>query len=216
MIGSVFCRVVLASDMSCTSSGHGRKGAAAVLEEAGCVRADDKTSNEIIKEMIDKSNFKKEARLRAEREPKINHVLENSQESKMVATISDKLSKQIHNQSEQIELISQRLIWSLRGFGDRLHRNACNIPFTDRSFVKASEHVLHLIVEMRASVNTARTTLMREMQASHKHIHTRVFDPPPPLRPSANSGVSTDLLCFARETRALRIALYGEMHQRYA
>ena len=83
----------------------------------------------------------------------------------MVATISDKLSKQISHQSEQIELISQRLIWGLRGFGDRLDRNACNIPFTDKSFVKAANHVLHLIIEMRSSVNTARSTLMREMQA---------------------------------------------------
>ena len=56
------------------------------------------------------------ARLRAEREPRIQHVLENSQESKMVATISDTLSKKIAAQSAQIELISQRLIWALRGF----------------------------------------------------------------------------------------------------
>jgi len=35
--------------------------------------------------MIARSSQKKEARLRAEREPKILHVLENSQESKMVA-----------------------------------------------------------------------------------------------------------------------------------
>ena len=47
-----------------------------------------------------------------------------------MATISDKLSKEIADQSAQIELISQRLIWALRGFGDRLHRNSCNIPFT--------------------------------------------------------------------------------------
>ena len=82
----------------------------------------------------------------------------------MVATISDKLSKEINNQSAQIELISQRLIWGLRGFGDRLHRNFCNIPFTDKSFVKASEHVLHLVTEMRTSVNLSRSTLMAEMQ----------------------------------------------------
>jgi hypothetical protein len=99
-----------------------------------------------------------------EREPKIKHTLENSQESKMVATISDKLSKEINNQSAQIELISQRLIWGLRGFADRLHRNFCNIPFTDKSFVKASEHVLHLVTEMRTSVNLSRSTLMAEMQ----------------------------------------------------
>lgn len=143
---------------------HGRKGAAAVLEEAGCVRSTDKTSTEVFKEMIENANQKKEKRLRTEREPKIQHVLENSQESKMVATISDKLSKEIANQSAQIELISQRLIWALRGFGDRLHRNACNIPFQDKTFIKSSEHVLHLIIEMRRSVNTSRSTLMAEMQ----------------------------------------------------
>jgi len=144
---------------------HGRKGAAAVLEEAGCVKSDDdKTSAEVFKQMIAQSNMKKEARLRAERQPKINHVLENSQESQMVATISDKLSKAISNQSAQIELISQRLIWGLRGFGDRLRKNACNIPFTDKQFVKAAEHVLDLVNEMHTSVNNSRSTLMAEMQ----------------------------------------------------
>jgi len=143
---------------------HGRKGAAALLEEAGCVRSNDKTSKDVIKGMIEKSNMKKEVRLKTEREPKINHVLENSQESKMVATISDKLSKEIADQSAAIELISQRLIWALRGFGDRLHRNSCNIPFTDKTFVKASEHVLRLVSEMRTSVNNSRSTLMAEMQ----------------------------------------------------
>ena len=54
----------------------------------------------------------------------------------MVATISDKLSKEIADQSLQIQRISQRLIWGLRGFVDRLHRNACNIPFTDTLFVQ--------------------------------------------------------------------------------
>ena len=52
---------------------HGRKGAAAVLEEAGCVRSTDKTSDAMFKEMIANSNMKKEARERIEREPKIKH-----------------------------------------------------------------------------------------------------------------------------------------------
>jgi hypothetical protein len=38
----------------------------------------------MMKQMIESSNLKKEDRLKAEREPKIAHVLENSQESKMV------------------------------------------------------------------------------------------------------------------------------------
>ena len=143
---------------------HGRKGAAALLEEAGCVRTTDSKSKQVINEMIEKSNMKKEGRLRAERDPKIRHVLENSQESKMVAAISDKLSKEIAAQSGQIELISQRLIWSLRGFVQRLQRNNCNIPFEDRSFVKAAEHVLKLVNEMRSSVNNSRSSLMAEMQ----------------------------------------------------
>ena len=81
-----------------------------------------------------------------------------------VATISDKLSKEIADQSAAIEQISQRLIWALRGFGDRLLRNSCNIPFTDKTFVKASEHVSRLVSEMRTSVNGSRSTLMAEMQ----------------------------------------------------
>ena len=88
----------------------------------------------------------------------------NSQESKMVAAISDKLSKEIAAQSGQIELISQRLIWSLRGFVQRLQRNNCNIPFEDSSFVKAAEHVLKLVNEMRSSVSNSRSSLMAEMQ----------------------------------------------------
>ena len=143
---------------------HGRKGAAALLEEAGCIRNTDAKSKEVINEMIERSNMKKEERLRLEREPKIKHVLDNSQESKMVATISDKLSKEIAAQSAQIELISQRLIWALRGLGQRLLRNSCNIPFTERSFVRAAEHLLNLVEEMRASVNGSRSSLMAEMQ----------------------------------------------------
>jgi hypothetical protein len=87
---------------------HGRKGAAAVLEEAGCLNASSGSTN-VIKEMIEQSRLKKEARERKvqhicslalqltvvgrreggaptdklkldqEREPKIQHVLENSQ-----------------------------------------------------------------------------------------------------------------------------------------
>jgi hypothetical protein len=38
----------------------------------------------------------------------------------MVATISDKLSKEIANQSSQIELISHRLIWALKGNTNQL------------------------------------------------------------------------------------------------
>lgn len=144
---------------------HGRKGAAALLEEAGCIQSsDNKVSKEVIKQMIDQSNRKTEERLKKEREPQIRHVLDNSQESKMVATISDKLSKEIADQSTQIEIISQRLIWALRGFGDRLVNNSCNIPFTDQTFVKASLHVLHLVSEMSMSVNKSRCSLMAEMQ----------------------------------------------------
>ena len=143
---------------------HERKGAAALLEEAGCVRDTDAQSKDVLREMIERSNMKKEARLRAEREPKIRHVLDNSQESKMVATISDKLSKEIAAQSEGIEIISRRLIWGLRGFGTRLQANDCNIPFSDRTFVKSAEHVLKLVNEMRASVNASRSSLTAEMQ----------------------------------------------------
>ena len=143
---------------------HERKGAAALLEEAGCVRDSEAHSKDVLREMIERSNMKKEVRLRAEREPKIRHVLDNSQESKMVATISDKLSKQIAAQSEGVEMISQRLIWGLRGFGTRLQANDCNIPFSDRTFVKSAEHVLQLINEMRGSVNSSRSSLTAEMQ----------------------------------------------------
>ena len=142
---------------------HDRKGAAALLEEAGCVRTTDSKSKEVINEMIERSNMKKEERQRAEREPKVRRIVENSQESKMVATISDKLSKTIALQSSQIELISKRLIWALRGFGQRLQRNACSIPFTDNAFTKATEHLIRLVIEMQESVNKSRSILTSEM-----------------------------------------------------
>lgn len=42
---------------------HGRKGAAAVLEEAGCLQA-SAGSQDVIKDMIEQSHLKKEMRLR--------------------------------------------------------------------------------------------------------------------------------------------------------
>ena len=115
-------------------------------------------------QLMDQSQLKKEARLAAERKPKIDHMLMNSQESKMVAAISDTLSKLIADQSAQIELVSKRLIWALRAFRDRLYRNSFNIPFTDNTFLKTTEHALHLVVEMRESVHSSRSSLMAEMQ----------------------------------------------------
>ena len=115
-------------------------------------------------QLMDQSQLKKEARLAAERKPKIDHMLMNSQESKMVAAISDTLSKLIADQSAQIELVSKRLIWALRAFRDRLYRNSFNIPFTDNTFLKTTEHALRLVVEMRESVHSSRSSLMAEMQ----------------------------------------------------
>ena len=43
--------------------------------------ATDKVSKEMIKEMIEMSNMKKQARLRTEREPKISYMLENRYET---------------------------------------------------------------------------------------------------------------------------------------
>jgi ankyrin repeat protein len=64
---------------------HDRKGAAALLEESSGMRLGEVINEDSMREMIARSSQKKETRLRAEREPKILHVLENSQESKMVA-----------------------------------------------------------------------------------------------------------------------------------
>ena len=40
----------------------------------------------------------------------------------MAATITDELSARISEGSSEIELMSKRLIWALKGFGERLHR----------------------------------------------------------------------------------------------
>jgi hypothetical protein len=70
----------------------------------------------------------------------------------------------IAQQSTQIKETSQRLLWALRGFSDRLLLNSCDIPFTDASFASCAEHVLVLVHEMKAVVSGSRTSLMAEMQ----------------------------------------------------
>jgi ankyrin repeat protein len=64
---------------------HDKKGCAALLEESRGMGLGEVINEDSMREMIECSREKKETRLRAEREPKILHVLENSQESKMVA-----------------------------------------------------------------------------------------------------------------------------------
>ena len=49
-------------------------------------------------------------------------------------------------------------------FGNRLYNNNWAIPYTDKAFLKSSQHLVFLIGEMRASVNRARSTLIAEMQ----------------------------------------------------
>ena len=46
--------------------------------------ATDEASKQMIEDMMHNSHMKKQARLRAEREPKINHVLENRCEGSVI------------------------------------------------------------------------------------------------------------------------------------
>ena len=91
----------------------------------------------------------------------------------MIATISNKLSKEIAAQSTQIKLISQRLIWGLRGLVDRLNQNSCNIPFTDKTFAQAAQHVLLLVCEMCSLVKGSRASLMDQMQGIYTDADIR-------------------------------------------
>jgi len=157
----IFCAIIVCNNCSTAT--------------ADCQKNAPHKQQQVFHEMIEKSNMKKEVRLSNERVPKIKHMLENSQESKMVATISDKLAKEISNQSSQIELISQRLLWSFRGVGERLIHNSFNIPFTEKTFVKSANHLVKLVTEMRLLVNASRTSLQAEMQGDEAAADCRIW-----------------------------------------
>lgn len=70
-----------------------KREAKEMIKQKAAEKVAQEAAEAILKDMILRSNQKKEERLAAERKPKIQHLLANSQEMKMVSTISDKLSK---------------------------------------------------------------------------------------------------------------------------
>ena len=138
---------------------HERKGAAAILEEAGGARRGDSTLEDIIR----KQDVMKEASKKAARGPKIQHLVKNSQESSALRITIGKLSKEINEQRTNVEPVVQRMIWAIKNFDTRLTNNAGTIPFRDKAFIKASNHVLNLANELREIAFAGRAALDAEM-----------------------------------------------------
>jgi hypothetical protein len=129
------------------------------LEEAGGARRSDSTLEDVIK----KQDEIKESSIKAARGPKIHHLLKNSQESSALRITEGKLSKEITEQRTKVEPVVQRMIWAMKNFDTRLVNNAGSIPFRDKAFIKASNHVLNLANELREIAFASRAALDAEM-----------------------------------------------------
>jgi ankyrin repeat protein len=138
---------------------HERKGAAAILDEAGGVRQGDNQ----LAEVVQKQDAERQVMSQASRVPKIEHMVKNSQESSALRITTGKLSKEIAEQRGKVEPVLQRVIWAMKGFDARIKASHGNIPLHDRAFVKAANHVLELANNLREIVVEARASLDAEM-----------------------------------------------------
>jgi len=147
---------------------HKRKGAAAILEEAGGCRSGDPR----LKQIVQQSNLDREIHNRLVREPKISHLVKNSQESSALRITSGKLSKEISEQRSKVDPVVQRMVWAIKGFDSRLKANGGAIPLDDKTFIKAAEHCLKLVGEVRETVISCRAALDAEMGSGKKILRT--------------------------------------------
>ena len=147
---------------------HKRKGAAAILEEAGGCRSGDPR----LKQIVQQSNLDREIHNRLVREPKISHLVKNSQESSALRITSGKLSKEISEQRSKIDPVVQRMVWAIKGFDSRLKANGGAIPLDDKTFIKAAEHCLKLVGEVRETVISCRAALDAEMGSGKQILRT--------------------------------------------
>jgi len=117
---------------------HSKDGAAALLKEVGgCC-----TGDPVLDEVALRMNLHKQQKNKIQREPKIVHLLTNSQESHAFRNIGTKLSKAIEEQRDNVEPIVQRLIWAVKGLSRRLMAQNGRIPTADLGFNIATLHLL--------------------------------------------------------------------------
>jgi hypothetical protein len=138
---------------------HGREGAAALLREKGGVCTGDPRLQEIALKMT----IHKEARLKLLRAPKIQHIMENSQESNAFRNVGTKLSVAIAEHRSNVEPAVLRLIWSIKGLTARFLAHNGKIPEQDENFTSAAEYVLELSDQMKDAVVSARIGLSNEV-----------------------------------------------------
>jgi hypothetical protein len=137
---------------------HGKQGTAALLQEAGGCRSGDPTLKQVAAMMTDL----KEKRSKAQREPKIAHMIENSMESNAFRSIGTRLSDAIAEQRSSVEPTVHRLAWALKGLSTRLVAKGGSIPTDDTAFFKAVTHVLQLVSVVREAVIAGRTELLAQ------------------------------------------------------
>ena len=137
---------------------HGKQGAAALLQEVGGCRSGDPALKQVVALMKDL----KEKRSKAQREPKIAHMIENSMESNAFRSIGTRLSDAIAEQRSLVEPTVHRLTWALKGLSTRLIANGGRIPTDDKAFFKAVTHVLQLVSDVREAVIAGRTELLAQ------------------------------------------------------
>jgi ankyrin repeat protein len=138
---------------------HGREGAAALLREKGGVCTGDPRLKEIALRMM----IHKEARFKLLRAPKIQHIMENSQESNAFRNVGTKLSVAIAEHRSNVEPAVLRLIWSIKGLSARFLAHNGKIPEQDENFTSAAEYVLDLSDQMKDAVVSARIGLSNEV-----------------------------------------------------
>jgi hypothetical protein len=139
---------------------HNNRGAAALLEQAGCFRAGDPR----LAEVVAKVSNDRIAAEKAECEPKIQHQLEHSQESAALRIVSTDLTGNIQERQAELHSILKRVSWALKGLTARLRVTGGGVP-NDASFVKAANHLQTLVADMRQAVLESRKTLEGDMNS---------------------------------------------------
>ena len=150
---------------------HDRKGAAAILEEAGGVRKGDPR----LEEIVQKQAARRLEMMKATREPKVEHMVKNSQESSALRLTTGKLSKDIAEQRSNVETIVQRVVWAMKGFDARLKASRGNIPLHDREFVKAANHLFELSTTFREVVVASRASMDTEMGSEEGPVDCNIW-----------------------------------------
>lgn len=130
---------------------------ALLREKGGCISGDPR-----LEEVYRTMNAERQAKQKIAREPRIQHMVRNSQEANVFRNVGKTLAIAIPEQRAIIEPSVQRLMWAIRGLATRLVANQGKIP-KGTSFYKAAEHVLKLSSDMRAAVFASRAVFNNEV-----------------------------------------------------